>query len=417
MVLLSAAPSQGVAATQLAGIFGGGAFGTFANATAGRVATTLGRSAYIITGCKGTGGVTRFNEVDGVDAGRVLSVQVIRTTAYTNKTATNAALTTTAKVSGLRALDGRITADAVQAVADVSASASKIGSTSRRSTFTNLRVLGQPVASSVPNNTRLDIPGFGYIVLKEVVQRGDGVNTGSININMIKIVITQANSLNLPVGSQIVVSHADGSYTRTTASTLVGGYAFAASAKSSVATVENRVGRAAAIYLGCLGTGGRTRSNNVNEIQDTGTPPILSSGTGKTTAYGNRTTTETTAILTASVQNLNLLGGRITADAVKGVAKSTYSSTGGAGSTEGSSFINLKVLGVAVSVPVAPNTRVELPGLGYAILYQRAVVGGPTGGRAGVNMIHVFINTNNSLGLPVGTEIFVATANSNANRF
>lgn len=32
-------------------------------------------------------------------------------------------------------------------------------------------------------------------------------------------------------------------------------------------------------------------------------------------------------------------------------------------------------------------------------------------------MIHAFVTTSNTLDLPVGTEIFVSTANSNANMY
>src|SRR5437764_10550233 len=62
------------------GTFVGNAFGTFANATAGPVATTLGRSALITCPCDGTNGQTRTNEVDQLQAGpggSVLKADVI----------------------------------------------------------------------------------------------------------------------------------------------------------------------------------------------------------------------------------------------------------------------------------------------------------------------------------------------------
>ena len=46
MVILAASPSQSDAATPLKGSFRGHAWATFANAEAGPVATTLGRSAF-----------------------------------------------------------------------------------------------------------------------------------------------------------------------------------------------------------------------------------------------------------------------------------------------------------------------------------------------------------------------------------
>ena len=409
--LLGSSSGHGAAATVLRGSFRGEAYGTYANATAGTLATTLGRSAYIACGCKGTGGVTRSNTVNTVDAGKPFRAEAIYTTAYTNKTATSATVKDTAKVTGVRALDGLITADTIYAVANTSATATTITSTSTGSTFGNLKVLGQSVSASVAPNTRRDIPGFGYVVLKEVTQASD---RQGITVNMLHIYITRTNTLNLPIGSQVIVAHATSGYNRSQPAALYGGQAYAITAISSVATVENKTGRAAAIYLGCLGTGGVTRSNNVNV---TSAPGIASSGTGVTNAVGGPTTTGPVARTTARVQNLNLLSGLITADAVTAVARSTYTSSDGAYSTAGSGFVDLRVLGLPVSSSVAPNTRVELPGLGYAILYQTSGAKTTTSARIAVNMVHVYVTTVNSLGLPVGTQVIVASASSSVRKY
>jgi len=75
--LLGSSPGSGAAATVLRGSFRGDAYGTYANATAGTLATTLGRSAYIACGCKGTSGVTRSNTVNTVDAGKPFRAEAI----------------------------------------------------------------------------------------------------------------------------------------------------------------------------------------------------------------------------------------------------------------------------------------------------------------------------------------------------
>jgi hypothetical protein len=136
-----------------------------------------------------------------------------------------------------------------------------------------------------------------------------------------------------------------------------------------------------------------------------------------TTANGGQTSTGPVARTSAKVQNLNLLSGLITADAVTGVARSTYGTGGGAYSTAGSGFVDLRVLGRAVSSTVAPNTRVELPGIGYAILYQTSGAKTTTSARVAVNMVHVYITTANSLGLPVGTQVIVASASSSVRKY
>ncbi|MBA2364096.1 MAG: hypothetical protein H0V86_11260 [Chloroflexia bacterium] len=409
--LLGSSSGHGAAATVLRGSFRGEAYGTYANATAGTLATTLGRSAYIACGCKGTSGVTRSNTVNNVDAGKPFRAEKIYSTAYTNKTATTATVKDTAKVTGVRALDGLITADAIYAVANTNVTATTISSNSTGSTFSNLRVLGQSVSASVAPNTRRDIPGFGYVILKEVTLTSD---RQGINVNMLHLYITRTNTLKLPVGSQVLVAHATSGYNRNQPAALYGGQAYALTAISSAAAVENTTGRAAAIYLGCLGTGGVTRTNNVNV---TTAPGIASSGTGVTNAYGGQTSTGPVARTTAKVQSLNLLSGRITADVVTGVARSTYGSGGGAYSTAGSGFVGLKILGVPVSASVSPNTRVMLPGMGYAILYQTSGGKTTTSARIAVYMVHVYITMANDLGLPVGTEVIVASASSSVRKY
>ncbi|MEJ7655016.1 MAG: choice-of-anchor P family protein [Chloroflexia bacterium] len=106
MGLFSGFASGGAtAASLLPGVFSGDAFGTFANSTAGRTATTLGRSAYLATGCRGTGGRTITNSVTGVDAKNVLSARAIATSVYTNKPR-RTPLTSVANVTGGTALAG-----------------------------------------------------------------------------------------------------------------------------------------------------------------------------------------------------------------------------------------------------------------------------------------------------------------------
>lgn len=410
---------QGLAAGPLYGSFRGESYGTFANATAGQLATTLGRSAYIGTGCAGTGGVTRTNSIDDIqsnDSGKSFRAEKLYTTVFTIKTETTALNRDTAKVSGLNTLNGAVRATSVFAVARTSATTTTASSTFTESRFENLVVAGRAISTSVPPNTRVDIPGFGHAILKQTIASGDGKNSSELTVNMIVINITVANSLKIPVGSQIIVAHAKSGFIRTQPPYVVNGQAYATYARSTSTLVENRLGRSAAIGMGCQGTGGNTRTNNINANSYTN---VLTTGTGTTTAYGLVQSTGTRALMTANVQKVNLLGGSITADGVKAVSESRYASGRGTNSTAGSQFLNLRVLGVFTpTTAVQPNTRVELPGIGYAILYEVKQSASTSGSRTLVNMIHMYVtNGANNLGLPAGTEVIVASADSSTNRF
>jgi hypothetical protein len=421
MLILSISAHQGEAATLLKGSFRGQAYATFANAEAGPVATQLGRSAFQPCPCNGTGGKTLSNTVDSVetsDNGRTLRANATLSTVFTEKTASSARVMNTSRVAGLNALDGAITADAIKAVANTSANATMINSTPTGSEFVNLRIAGQPIQADVAPNTRVNLPDLGYVLLKSVKKSGDGQSLSKITVDMLTVVVTKTNSFGLPVGSRIVVAHAVSGYSRSEPNVIVGGQAYAATALTTTDAFKNRVGKAAFVVIGCEGTNGKTRTNNVNTLDVAG---VLSSGTGVTTAFGGPTSTGTVAKTTARVQNVKLLdnpmGNLITADAITAVAKDTFRNGQRFSSAQGSKFVALKVAGVMVPVDAEPNTRIDLPGVGYVIVNEQKLPASGSTARTQVNGLHVFITKTNTLGVPVGTQIIVAHADSTAVRF
>jgi hypothetical protein len=120
---------------------------------------------------------------------------------------------------------------------------------------------------------------------------------------------------------------------------------------------------------------------------------------------------------TSELENVSILNGLITADVVTAIASSYRNGTGAASGSDGSGFVNLVVGGVAMTTDVAPNTRVNLPGVGYAILNEQVPAGdGVTSAGLKVNMIHVYLQslTGGILGgvLTTTGEIIVASATS-----
>jgi hypothetical protein len=116
-----------------------------------------------------------------------------------------------------------------------------------------------------------------------------------------------------------------------------------------------------------------------------------------------------TAQSTAHLVNVNVLNGVITAETVIAATSSWVSGAAGR-NTLGSTFTNLAVNGVPLGsgdyLP-APNTRVTLPGVGYAVLNEQ-IPSGASG--ITVNMIHVVLQ-DALTGLNTG-EIILASASS-----
>jgi len=98
-----------------------------------------------------------------------------------------------------------------------------------------------------------------------------------------------------------------------------------------------------------------------------------------------------TAVSSATLGVVNLLNGLITADGVVAMASSSIGDAGVNSNAAGSSLANLVVGGTEVSDP-APNTRMNLPGVGYVLLNEQRPSGdGVTTSGMTVNMIHVVL--------------------------
>jgi hypothetical protein len=396
-----------LAGGELAGSFGGEAWATHANVVAGDIAVKLGRSAHRTCPCLGTDGAVISNTIDTIRAGQAFRAAAALSTVQADKLPDRQAYTdTVSEVTGVRALDGLVTADLVRARAVTRATASAFTTSSKGSRIGGLRVAGQLI--DVRTDLRVNLRGFGYLLVKDVRTSGDGVRARSIQVEMLRIVITRDNTLDIPVGTRITVGHARAAYSRAEPVGLVGGAVFATDATSSVASVENRVGKAAAEWMGCFGSGQVTRRNNVQRLD---APGLLVTGTGETSLYGAVDAARALARGTSSIQDVDLLDGFITADVIEGVARTKRTADGTrTASFSASRFVDLRIAGIAVGDDVAPNTEISVPGLGRLVLYETETAETPSTISAVVVMVHLYVDTANGMGLPVGTEVRLAFA-------
>jgi|GEM_PF-1060220 len=140
-------------------------------------------------------------------------------------------------------------------------------------------------------------------------------------------------------------------------------------------------------------------------------------GTAVDQVTATRTASNGSVQASSTIQNVNLLNGLITATAVQEVANTTADSSS-ASSNNGSVFTNLTVLGnlIVANGTVAPNTTIALPGIGTVTLNGQS---GPINGTDASSIYDNAIDVNltfATLGLPIGTHIYVAAAISDFNR-
>jgi hypothetical protein len=128
------------------------------------------------------------------------------------------------------------------------------------------------------------------------------------------------------------------------------------------------------------------------------------------TGLGPKHAPESSAESNSTLESVELLGGLITADGVVAVASTAITGTVVNSNAEGSQVANLVVNGVSIGDAVAPNTRVNLPGVGYVVLNEQIPTGnGVTTSGITVNMIHVVLT--NLFGATTG-EVIVGSATS-----
>lgn len=396
------------AAASPLGYFIGESYSTYGFTQAGPLNTQLGKLTYVPCPCTGTNGQVVFGSLPSMDAGSTLHTAALYASVFTDRTASTAVVKNTAEVNGIFALGGLITADKVLAVANTTANASTIASTDNGSLLLNLRIGGTLVNANVAPNTQFNLAGFGNVIVRENKKTGDGTNKSTITVNMLHVFITTQNALNLPIGAQIIIAHANSGFVRAPVQLKYSGTSYVTTAKALTPPLQAQLGLVAPSYLGCQGTNGKTNTNNIVSLK---VPNLISLGTGETTAFGGPENGGFVARTTSNVATVKLFNGQIKADSLTAKATSTFKNGVGTPSTAGSAFVNLQINGSPV-LNVQANTKINLPGIGYVILYEVKQTGSSAGATTSVTMIHVFVTTSNTLGLPVGSEIMISSASS-----
>ncbi len=312
--------------------------------------------------------------------------------------------TATAETYGANLLAGLITADLVKAVSTITHDAGGFHTSAAGTQFVNLVVAGNLVSASTAPNTRIELAGLGHVIINEQITKTT-TRGKSLTVNGIHVVISQANVLNIEVGTHIIVSHAFSTLSGPDISGTLDGFAY-----GTQANVANLVisGRTAKVSVGCLGTGGKVKTNQILQVQ---VPGLVSVGEVVDTAQGSVNGTSASAETTSTIQAVNVLADLVTADVVKADAQASKVNGTVTLSDSGSSFVNLSVKGFAnINGDVAPNTKLTIEGIGT--LYLKRVIRTQTD--IEVRMIELVINQQNTLGIKIGTVVRVAVAHASA---
>ena len=169
-------------------------------------------------------------------------------------------------------------------------------------------------------------------------------------------------------------------------------------------------GRTAYSSVSCTADGGKRVTQEVAGVR---LPGIGRIGAVTSLAQTTETATYKRTNTQAGVAGVSLLGGRITADALK-VNSSAYARSGGTRSGVNSfSFVNLKIGSTKIPANVGKNTKVTVPGVAEVTVNQQSK-GTNKDGRYSVqtNGVVITLLPGNPLGLPADTRVVIGSSTS-----
>jgi hypothetical protein len=390
------------------GGFWGDAYGMVASGMTGPLAKVLHKPAYVPIPCGGTNGATLQKRADGYAAGpggRVASATTVISTLVTARTELLAEMHTTSTLTAVSLFSGLITADSIRAAANVGGDAGLVHGDGDGSAFENLVIGGEAIDPGVAPGTIYPLPGIGSVAVGPTSVTIKGTASVEVRVDMLSIQVTEANDFGLPVGSKLLVGHAQSAFDRALRSRTLGGAAWI-----SAATGELLEGPGFQ-PIPCNGTRGATRVVDVSDFD----LASLHVATGRTAVHSTTSGTSSLVRTSSVVTGGSLLDGRITFDQISVVAEDKFNGSTHLRSTS-ATFSGLRVLGKAYGSRIAPNLKVLLPGLGYVVVHDRKIPAVTVGGKLKLNGLRVMIDTPNAMGLEVGTEITVAHADASTQR-
>jgi hypothetical protein len=330
-----------------------------------------------------------------------------------------------ANLANLNLLGGLITGQLLQSdvVAKMDPSGNITFDTSA-STLVNLNVAGllHVDLNAAPNTTvDLNVLGItGHVTLNEQQITSAG---RVMTVRAVHVVIDQPDLLRGLLGvkplTDIVIAQARAGFSDSR--TNIDGMAYGSLVKVGGLL---RLGPSARVGEPCKGTGGTPVTNTLVSVN---LPPILNLGVMDTGVNGVTSNSGPSwSAAAAKVLNLNLLG-LVKADAIFSVAYAQKDSSGvtldtavpsdktcpvvtQTGEPCSTKFLTLVVLGSPITINVAPNTKVSIPGL--ATLYLNRVIKNQSDGSIEVRGLDLSVLNNNPLGVLLGTTVRLAVAHA-----
>lgn len=325
-----------------------------------------GPTAYSAVGCTGRTGSTSTNNQVVADIPTVGRVGAATTSVKTLLSTTGKRIDAKATVASTNLLGGLITSGAIASESSAEKATSGTFTGTNRTTITSLKVLGLPVSASPAPNTVIDLKvpvlgSLGKITLNGQVKRLVNGNY-QVSTTALRVEVLKAGLAGVKAGTDI---HLGVSISNLTPPQT--GYLAGAGFSTKATLLSGLVGSGPTAYATVKCGGGTTAANLAGATLSGLTSVGLSSTTTTSLLVPGPKST-----VTNNLTGLNVLNGLIQADAMKAQTSASRGQTGGTVTlTDTSSFTNLRIAGLpSINATVAPNTVIQLPGLGTVTLHK-----------------------------------------------
>lgn len=344
-----------------------------------------------------------------VNAQGIITAGAVQTETSAVRNGGNVAIRSYARTLGVNLLNGLVKIDAV--TTDVTTTAKSDGSVSASggTQLAGIKVLGLDLPLNIPKNFAANIPGVAAVSANVVLNNGDASYAATQGWALGIQLLSARNGFQ--AGTVILLNpffHTTQAQDPQPAGKRVAGEAYSTRIQANVGdAVEVVSDPTAHIATPLFSSGGATLTNSTATVDLPGIATVkalTSTSTSRTSATGG----PVEVVNTNQTAGLNLLGGLITADAIKVTAQ---------GKVEGGVYtggvkldlVKLVIAGRTIPINVSPNTAIDVAGLGKVELNKQELF--PQGGMNKITALKITLDTKKA-GLPVGAVIELGVAST-----
>ncbi len=376
------------------------------------VGTTISSDLTAESGVAGKQPAADTNMVANVRVGGLVQVGAVNTDASAVRSGDGFTTIAHADTANISLLNGAIKVSAVDTISTATSNGTDAPTASSTTELIGLTIAGKKYPINVTPNTGINIPGVARVVINA---SQTGVSGETVITQGAALYVTLLKASNgVAAGATIILNP---TYTLIVPATdVAGGYQLGGGGLGAYAfahvgdEIEAETGQLGGKMLPPLGTNGQTLSNTTARIN---LPGLLNVEGIESTVTGTSIPALSEATVTSKLAGLRLfptLGGALISATAIG-STSHVRLDGGTPVTEGNlQFINLKIAGQAIPINVAPNTTLNIAGLGKVVINEQKQLRVPGFAHAyQVIALHITLDTAKA-GLPVGAEIQIGAS-------